>query len=455
MCDKMLCAEKKLMALSPHIPPKLNPDVDGKALDKALEQLEGQKQALDQFAIVAETDAQGRITYVNDQFCKISQYSREELLGKDHRHVVNSGYHPKSFWKDMWATIGQGRTWRGDVKNRTKDGAIYWVDTTIVPFLNTEGKPYKYLAIRAVITERKRAEAEILQLNADLEKRVAERTEQLEASNDKLKKEIAERQRAQDRLEVTNVELGVQIHNAQAANRQKSEFLANMSHELRTPLNSVIGFAELIHNAKVGPVSDPQKEYLGDILTSARHLLRLINDILDLAKVEAGKIIFEPEPVELTFLAGEVRDTLRDMADRKSISIAIKIDSNVDAVCTDSQKLKQVLYNYLSNALKFTQDAGQVTLEIGPEDADFFRLSVRDTGIGIKPDDIGRLFMEFQQLDASSSKKYQGTGLGLALTKRIVEAQGGKVGVESVMGKGSVFYAVLPRRQKAEEAHGP
>src|SRR5205823_4989390 len=216
-----------------------------------------------------------------------------------------------------------------------------------------------------------------------------------------------------------------QYRRVQEANRLKSEFLANMSHELRTPLNGIIGFAELMHDGKVGPVSAEHKEYLGDILTSARHLLQLINDVLDLSKVESGKMEFRLEPVEVAKLVGEVRDILRTLAAQKRIDVNTEIDPAVSGIVSDASKLKQVLYNYLSNALKFTPDEGRVTVRVVPEDREHFRLEVKDTGIGIKPEDMDKLFVEFQQLDASVAKKYPGTGLGLALTKRIVETQGG------------------------------
>ncbi|HJT23422.1 MAG TPA: HAMP domain-containing sensor histidine kinase, partial [bacterium] len=229
------------------------------------------------------------------------------------------------------------------------------------------------------------------------------------------------------------------------ANRLKSEFLANMSHELRTPLNGIIGFSEMISDGKAGGISPTQKKYLDYILTSSRHLLQLINDVLDLAKVESGKFEFKAEPVALEKLVGEAREVLRALATQKEIQIQVSVDLSLQKVVLDPSKFKQVLYNYLSNALKFTPEGGRVQIRVAPEGADFFRLEVEDSGIGIKPEDTGRLFVEFQQLDAGASKKYQGTGLGLALTKRIVESQGGRVGMSSQPGKGSVFYAVLPR----------
>jgi signal transduction histidine kinase len=250
-------------------------------------------------------------------------------------------------------------------------------------------------------------------------------------------------------------DLDVEKRSAQEANRMKSEFLANMSHELRTPLNAIIGFAKLMAHGKVGPVSPQHQEFLGDILKSSNHLLQLINDVLDLAKVEAGKMEFHPESIDLPQLVGEVRDILRAVAAGKQIQIATEIDPACRELTLDPAKLKQVLYNYLSNALKFTHEHGHVVIRIRAEDVDHVRIEVEDSGIGIQPADLKMLFTEFRQLDASAAKRYQGTGLGLALTKRIVEAQGGRVGVISAPGQGSAFFAVLPRfaRSQAPSNH--
>ncbi len=228
-------------------------------------------------------------------------------------------------------------------------------------------------------------------------------------------------------------------------NRLKSEFLANMSHELRTPLNGIMGFSQLMADGRAGPVSDVHKEYLGDVLSSARHLHDLINDILDLSKVESGKMQFHPAPVDLEALVRDVRDILRTVAAQKDITVEHHAQPGLEDVVLDASRFRQVLFNLLSNALKFTPDHGRVRMTVRPEGPQHFRLEVEDTGVGISAENLPRLFVEFQQLDASKSKKYQGTGLGLSLTKRIVEAQGGTVGVRSTVGKGSVFFAVLPR----------
>ena len=260
--------------------------------------------------------------------------------------------------------------------------------------------------------------------------------------------DLRERLRAEE-IRRRSAELEMQNRRIQEASRLKSEFLANMSHELRTPLNAIIGFAELLHDGQVPPDSPTHKEFLGDILTSGRHLLQLINDILDLAKVEAGKLEFRPERVEVPKLVGEVVAILRASAAHKQIRIETEVDPGVAMLTIDPARLKQVAYNYLSNALKFTPSGGSVTLRIKPDDGDLFRLEVEDTGIGIAASDLGRLFVEFQQLEAGAAKRHQGTGLGLALTRRLVEAQGGSVGVKSEVGVGSTFHACLPRHALA------
>jgi protein-histidine pros-kinase len=230
----------------------------------------------------------------------------------------------------------------------------------------------------------------------------------------------------------------------QEANRLKSEFLANMSHELRTPLNGIIGFSEFLIDEKPGKVNVKQREYLGDILNSGRHLLQLINDVLDLSKVEAGKMELFPETFELSKALDEVCSVVSSLAKKKNIDVRREIAGTVDSVTLDRQKFIQVLYNLLSNAVKFTDDGGEVQIRADLNGAAELQMQVHDTGIGIKPADFGKLFVEFQQLDSSAARRYQGTGLGLALTKKIVEFQRGSIRVESEQGKGSTFTIVLP-----------
>jgi signal transduction histidine kinase len=249
---------------------------------------------------------------------------------------------------------------------------------------------------------------------------------------------------AMSELRHKNFELEEQARRVQEADRLKSEFLAMMSHELRTPLNGIIGFSEFILDEKPGPLNPKQREYMSDVLTSGRHLLELINDILDLSKVEAGKMELHPEPLRLAKVIEEVCAIINPMAMKKNINVTTTLDKRLDRLTLDSQKLKQVLYNLLSNAVKFTPEGGKIEITAKPSGENEFLLLVRDSGAGIRPEDLGKLFMAFQQLHSAGARPHDGTGLGLALTKKIVELQGGTLKVESELGRGSLFAVTLP-----------
>jgi PAS domain S-box-containing protein len=229
----------------------------------------------------------------------------------------------------------------------------------------------------------------------------------------------------------------------QEANRLKSVFLANMSHELRTPLNAIIGFSEFLIDEKAGALSAKQKEYLSDVLNSGRHLLRLINDVLDLSKVEAGKMEVRTERFSVRQAVEEVCSGVASIAEGKSVTIKKDLAATADQLTLDRQKFIQVLYNLVSNALKFSDEGGEVSVSARQHDHQL-ELSVRDRGIGIRSEDLEKLFVEFQQLDSGSARRFEGTGLGLALTKKLVEVQGGTISVESVRGRGSTFTVLLP-----------
>ena len=250
------------------------------------------------------------------------------------------------------------------------------------------------------------------------------------------KKQEAERERSRE-LEEQNIRI-------QEANRLKSEFLANMSHELRTPLNSVIGFAELLVDGKVGLLTADQKEYLNEILTSGEHLLQLVNDILDLAKIEAGKMELVPETFSVKKVTDEVCAVMRTTASQRNIKINVYASTNVDVVTLDLLKFKQVLYNLLSNAVKFSHDNGEIKVAFSLDSSQHLQLQVRDYGIGIKEKDLPRVFQEFEQLKSRAARRFPGTGLGLALTKKIIELHNGSIGVESEFGKGSTFIVAVP-----------
>jgi PAS domain S-box-containing protein len=238
----------------------------------------------------------------------------------------------------------------------------------------------------------------------------------------------------------------------QEANRMKSEFLANMSHELRTPLNGIIGFSEFLLDEKAGPLNDRQKEYLTDVLNSGRHLLHLVNDVLDLSKVEAGRMELHRELFSLPQAVQEVCCVLAPIAAPRDIHIRREVDSSLDEVFLDRQKLMQILYNLLSNAVKFSNDAGEAAVLLDSPRPDQVRIRVIDQGIGIEQADFDKLFVEFMQLDSGTTRHHQGTGLGLALTRKLVEFQQGTITVASEPGKGSVFTVTLPLPGAAELA---
>jgi signal transduction histidine kinase len=273
-----------------------------------------------------------------------------------------------------------------------------------------------FLASLRDITQHKRTQEETLRLNVELERRVAERTAEL--------REAKERAESSDRL--------------------KSAFLATMSHELRTPLNGIIGFSEFLMDGKAGAINPKQKDYLNDVLNSGRHLLQLINNLLDLSKIEAGKMIFAPETFRISAALREVCSVVYPLAQRKNVEIHHHVVPAVDEVRLDLAKFKQVLYNLLSNAVKFNRERGKIDVFVDGS-SDRFCLRVSDSGIGIKPEDVSKLFVEFQQLDSSLSRRYEGTGLGLALTRRIVGLQDGEIKVSSEVGKGTTFIVELPR----------
>jgi PAS domain S-box-containing protein len=350
---------------------------------------------------IISKDLDGAITSWNRAAERMFGVSAPEILGQSIRRFIPD--HLQDEEDHVLSRIRRGeRVEHYETVRRRKDGAFFPVSLTVSPIRNVDGAVIGASKIVRDISERKRGEDERRHL-----------------------------------LTVAQV---------------KSEFLANMSHELRTPLNAIIGFAELMHRGKVGPVSAEHYEYLGDILTSSKHLLQLINDVLDLAKVESGKMEFRPVSVDLTKLVREVCDVVRGLAASQRVQVDADVNPEVATVVVDPARVKQILYNYLSNAIKFTPAGGRITIRILPEGPAMFRIDVEDTGVGISDSDLSRLFVEFQQLDASAAKEYQGTGLGLALTKKIAEAHGGRVAMRSTPGEGSTFSVILPRDDPAAKA---
>lgn len=337
--------------------------------------------AIDHSAIVATTDTRGRITYVNDKFCEISRYTRAELLGQDHR-ILNSGHHPKEFIRDLWVTIANGRIWRGEIRNRAKDGSLYWVDTTIVPFLDGRGKPYQYMALRYEITARKTSE---------------------------------ERLREQEAL----ARLG--------------QMAAVVAHEVKNPIAGIRGALQVI--ASRMPAESRDKPVVGDIIARLDALNGIVHDLLVFARPRQ----LRSEPVDLSRL---VRNTLY-LLHRDPIFANLVVDfPESEAIApADAEQLQLVFTNVLMNAAQAMGGTGSITIGVArvqAEDSPAFVISIADQGPGMPADVREKVFEPF------FTTKHRGTGLGMPIARRIVEAHGGRIDIEAPEGGGTVVLITIP-----------
>ncbi len=363
------------------------------------------KFALDQHAIVSITDPSGAIISVNQKFCQISGYSRDELIGKDHR-LVNSGFHSHEFMADLWATLETGRVWKGEIQNRARDRSLYWVDTTIVPFRNEQGEIRQYVAIKADITRHKAAEEQIRRLNRDLERRVVERTAQL-----------------------------------QEANKELEAFSYSVSHDLRAPLRHILGFVQLLTEDTVGTLSEPNLKHLQTISQAAQRMGTLIDDLLAFSRV--GRAEIQKGDVDLNRLLREV--LAESAAERKGRKIEWRINP-LPEVWVDQALMRIVLVNLMSNAVKFTGGKLEAIIEVGslPGRDNETILFVRDNGAGFDPRFKDKLFGVFQRLH--SLNEFEGTGIGLANVQRIIHRHGGKVWAEGLVDGGATLFLSLPHK---------
>ena len=367
------------------------------------------------------TDLEARIEYVNDTFLKATGFTRDEVIGQNPR-FLQSGNTPPETVVSLWKTLMRGETWKGEFHNRHKNGSEFIEFAIIAPLRNEQGQTTHYVAVKEDVTEKKRIGRELDIHRHHLEEVVAERTRQLDEARDR----------------------------AEAANRTKSSFLANMSHEIRTPLNAIIGLTHLMRRSAL---PEGQLQRLDKIDSAGQHLLAIINDILDLSKIEAGRLELESVDFHLAAVLDHVQSIMTEPAQSKGLVLRVDHDGVPPWLHGDPTRLRQALLNYASNAVKFTEKGSvdlRVRLLARQGDELLVRFEVQDTGIGLAPEQIAHLFQAFEQADASTTRRYGGTGLGLVVTRRLAELMGGETGVSSSSGLGSTFWFTARLR----EGHG-
>jgi PAS domain S-box-containing protein len=344
------------------------------------------------------TDTDGMIEYANPQFEELTGYTPEEAIGRNPR-ILKSEDTPPEVFEDLWKDILSGRNWHSEIKNKRKDGTNFWASVSISPIRTAGDEISHFVAVHEDITERR-----------ETEERLKEAKEQ-----------------------------------AEVANRAKSEILANTSHELRTPLNAIIGFSGALKDREFGALAnEKQLEYIKDIHASGEHLLELINDILDVAAIEAGKLELYEEPVDVRRLATACARLITPRAEEQGVHLSIGIENGLSPINVDERRVKQILLNLLSNAVKFTDEGGEISLSAGIDEAGWFFFSVIDTGIGMDHSEIAKALTQFGQVDSKLARKYAGTGLGLPLTRGLIELHGGVLGLKSEKGVGTTATVRFP-----------
>lgn len=364
--------------------------------------------ALDEAAIIAITDPGGAITHCNQRFCDVSGYDKDELIGANHR-ILNSGFHDRDFFKSLYFVIARGGVWRGTIRNRRKDGSLYWVDTTIVPTMGPDGRPEHYTSIRFEVTEHVQALADLAEARSQAERAV----------------------------------------------QTKDKFIANMSHEVRTPLNGVIGLAGALSGT---PLTQHQAGMVDLILKSGEALRRILDDILDLSKIHADQMPLILAPFDLREEVSAAAELMRVRADEKGLGFQVLFSECARGWFRgDAIRMRQIISNLASNAVKFTEK-GEVVIKIDLDETQgeaILRINIEDTGIGFDSTVAARLFVPFVQADDSIARRYGGTGLGLSVCRELAELMGGRIEGVGELGVGSRFIVHLPLERIAKDHDAP
>jgi PAS domain S-box-containing protein len=358
-------------------------------------------------SIILRWTKYGKVTFINKYAQNFFGFSQDEILGQNIIGTIvppseSTGRDLSTLAQDVYSSPDEFTI--NENENIRKNGERVWISWSNKPITDDDGNITEVLSVGNDITSRRNAE---LKLTHTLE------------------------------------ELAVAKERAEESDRLKSAFLATMSHELRTPLNSIIGFTGIILQGYVGPLNEEQAKQLGMVRNSANHLLSLINDVLDISKIEAGQLQVSNERVDLVNVIEQCIQSVRPAAEKKNLLLITDIDPNLDSITSDRRRVEQILLNLLSNAIKFTEQ-GEVRVKAEIFDDESVKISVRDTGIGIKDEDMDRIFKPFQQVDSGTTRKYEGTGLGLYICLRLLEKLGGHMGVTSIFDEGTTFYFTLP-----------
>ncbi|HEY9164175.1 MAG TPA: PAS domain S-box protein, partial [Magnetovibrio sp.] len=362
-------------------------------------------QATEQSAdLVVITDVHGRIEYVNRKFTETTGFAPEEVIGKNPR-VLASGDTPATVYRELWDTVLAGQVWRGDLKDRRKDGTFFWAAVTITPICDANGKIINFVSSHVDISERK-------------------------ASEEALREAML-------RTEI--------------ANRSKTELLANMSHELRTPLNAIIGFSDTMRFETFGPMSNAKYiEYANDINHSGTHLLQLVNDILDVSAIEIGKLNLNEDVLNMADVLNASIRLLAPRIQEGGIRLTTDFGAGDVKLLADERRIKQIALNLLSNAAKFTEAGGQITVSMTRENDGALAVAFADTGIGMNTKEIAIAMTKFGQVDGGLARKHQGTGLGLPLTQKLVEAHNGTLIISSAKGVGTTATIRFPKERVSD-----